>query len=91
MAGIKETSEVFGFANQVLEQLIKHKGDDGKISTDEWIQTMIGAMPAGIKAADGIEKMGKELADLDEKEIRLVADWGLALVVNILKLAGGLK
>ena len=87
---LKETTEVFDFCNGTLEDLYKHKTDDGKIDIGEWVETATTNAPAAVKAYVGIDKVDNELLDLDDEEIKKLAIMGGTLLKNlaILLLAG---
>lgn len=81
--GLKETKEVKEFFVGLLDDLAKHKSDDGKIDTTEWLQTAMSNVPAGVKAMMGIDRVDEELKDLDEAEIREVAGYGVELMQKL--------
>ena len=81
MTGIKETAE---FVNLVvaIAGVIKGAGADGKVDTND-LALLIQVFPHLGSAVDGIGEIPKELADLDETEIKEIADKVEALVGDL--------
>ena len=88
---LKETKELYDFLIGVMEDGIKHKEDDGKISSTEWLQTAMTNVPAGARALMGIDMIDDELKDLDEKEVMELAAMGVKLMKNLAMLFKGSK
>jgi len=83
---IKETTEVYDFAQGTLEDLVKHKSDDGKIDIGEWAQTGAANSPAALKAFMGISDVDDELRDLDAEETKILATKSIKLVQALMAL-----
>ena len=85
---IKETMEVLEFLTGAMKDLAKHKEDDGKISTAEWLQATMANAPAGLKAVRGIDKVDDEIKDLDHDESKVVASKGMELAQAVMSMFG---
>lgn len=83
---IKETMEVFDYANKMLDSLKEKKADDGKIDTAEIAMAFAGNLPSGIRAYMGSGDIDDELKDLDDKEMMKLAMEGSKLAKKILNL-----
>ena len=83
--GIEETMDLVAFAEKVVESLIAHKADDGKIDGGEIASTLVTSTPAAIAAMVGAGKIDDELKDLsDEEKDKLIA----AAMPVLLKMVG---
>jgi len=83
MAGIEQTMDVITYAHSILDELKKHKEDDGKIDMIEAITTLATTAPAGINAVVGISDIAEEFKDLDEKEKKKLLEDGIAVVLKL--------
>jgi hypothetical protein len=81
--GIKETKELYQFLSNSIDDLVKHKSDDGKISAAEWIQTVAVNAPAAVKAFVGIDKIDDEFKDASEEELKELALLGADLAQKV--------
>ena len=81
--GIKESLEMVRFAEQVIEELAKHKMDDGKITVEEIVQTLSTTASSGVKAIWGSWQIGKELADLTEEERKTLLDETFPVILKL--------
>lgn len=83
---VKNTLEVLAFANGMIKDLAAAKADDGKISIVEAVSVSLGNASAGISAVMDADQIGAELSDLDAKEIKLIAEAGIALAKSVMAL-----
>ena len=86
---IKNVLEVFDFSDKVLDELIEHKKDDGKISLFEWMQTIASSAPSAYRAGKDAGEIKAELADLDSAEIEEIARRGIAVSQKVMTLLAG--
>lgn len=74
---IKETVEILDFAIDVLNDAAVAR-EDG-LSTLEVVKVAISNAPAAIRAAIGAGEVVAELGDLDDEELKIIADKGVEL------------
>jgi len=84
--GIEESMDVIKFADALLDELGKHKADDGKIDTTEVFQTVGATMDEAVRAVVGSWKIGDELKDLDEDERKQLLDTSWPVVMKLIGL-----
>lgn len=84
--GIEEIRDLLNLGESVVEDLEKHKSDDGKIDGMEITQTMVGNIPESIKAYIGYDKIDDEFKDLDSEEAMEIAKRGTAILQKLIKL-----
>jgi len=77
--GIEETLDIFDYADVVLEKLVYHKSDDGKIDGGEITSTMVTTVPDAVQAIIGAGDVQAELKDLDKEELITIANRGAKL------------
>lgn len=86
MASIKETRELLLLLDQVVGVAVDGL-KDGQISVGDGIR-FLQLLPALKTALDGANLVKGELAELDEKEIRELADLTMGVCTKILKIFG---
>jgi len=80
-----ETSDVLKFADDVIEDVVKHVSDDGKIDGFEITQTVLENTPGAIKAGVGASKILEEYQSApSEDQEKMFAQ----LSETLLKIAG---
>jgi len=84
--GITESLEIVNFAASVVEELSKHKADDGKITVDEIVQTLTATASEGVKAVWGSWLVTEELKDLNEEERKQLLDEMFPVVFKLVGL-----
>lgn len=85
-AGIKETKEVLELLDSAVG-LIAKGAADGSISIADGL-AFIQLLPKLKTALDGAQLVKTELSDLDEGEVRELADKALSVCTGILKVFG---
>ena len=84
--GIKETREVLELLDAAVS-LIAKGAADGSISIADGL-AFIQLIPKLRTALDGAQLVKAELSDLDEAEVRELADKALSVCTNVLKVFG---
>jgi hypothetical protein len=83
---IKETLDMYDYADAVIQKLTEHKGDDGKIDGGEVTSTLASTLPQAVKAIVGSGEVKAEMGDLDEEELLIIATRGAALAQALVSL-----
>ena len=79
--GIEESKDVIEFAELLIDKLIEHKADDGKIDMAEFAFTAVESAPAAVAALVGAGDIPAELKDLSDEE----RDELIAMALPVLK------
>ncbi len=69
--GIKETSELFDFADATIDAVVVSKANDGKVDLRDFTNFFNPSIKL-VPAIMGIEKVDDELVDLDSAEIAIL-------------------
>lgn len=83
---VKESLELLEYAEKLVDKLVEHKSDDGKIDMGEWVDAVLSSAPEGAKAFSGVGLVPAELKDLDQEEARLLAVKGSQVAMKVMKL-----
>lgn len=89
--GIEESMDIIKYADALLDELAKHKADDGKIDTQEVFQTLSATAPEAVNAVVGSWSVPKELADLDAAESSKLLEASFPLVLKLVGMFTGVK
>lgn len=87
--GIEESKEVLAFCDSLVDDLLRHKSDDGKIDGYEITQTLIGNLPAAVRAGTGAGEVQAELKDLSPEEQEELVGMSMVLAMKIVSLVTG--
>lgn len=86
MSGIKETKELIVLLDQLVGVAVEGL-KDGNISIADGIK-FLQLLPTVKTALDGANQVKSELSELDEQEIRELADLTMGVCTKILKIFG---
>jgi hypothetical protein len=86
MPGIKETKELIVLLDQLVGVAVEGL-KDGNISITDGIK-FLQLLPSVKTALDGANQVKSELSELDEQEIRELADLTMGVCTKILKIFG---